>query len=508
MPNPSTTETNTDNLSEPSPSDFALVEDQLGVQLRGDELIAKLPKRMRSVIRKPNWSVKFDEMFDPSPSCSTVCGSDICCLPCNTVVKEGDLLFAWYHDGKPKVFGPGMHNFKCCWWKSTKQISAAADYIKHGPLYIITVDQGMLGYGVDKGIPVLLAPGRHKITSWEFVWKGYLDLSKNVVQIGEWILVRVDFGRVGVATLAGKMSILRQGLHLFEPPDVFLRFVNTRIQILELPQCVQESSDYVPLLVKANISYQIKDPVMCINKIQNQQAERIITEVSSAAIAAIIRSSTLGDMAIASKDEYGGEGETFSEKMHSKFMSQVGRQLLDTMGIEVTNINIMQLRIKDPELAGQISAQAVKISELEAQHKTLQKEGEVRREKAQIEKDVAEEKAEAEYIITAKRAEASKLKERHIAEAEAESIKLKSDAEIEAFVQRSCAEAEHAQRMGSSILHKELALVKARMDPQVKALMGIKEIAYVPHLQALVQRPGGIFTPLKETIPKLNTGIK
>jgi len=265
----------------------------------------------------------------------------------------------------------------------------------------------------------------------------------------------------------------------------------------------------VPLIVKANISYQVKDPVLCINKIQNEQAERVITEVSSAAIAAIIRSSTLGDMAIASKaQEDGGEGETFSEKMHSKFMSQVGRQLLDTMGIEITNINIVQLRIKDPELAGKISAQAVKISELEAQHKTLQKEGEVRREKAQIEKDVAEEKAEAEYIVTAKRAEAAKLKALHEAEAEADSIKLKSDAEIEAYVQRSCAEAEHAERMGSSALHKELALIKAQMDPQVKALIGIKEIAYVPHLEAIVKRPGGIFTPLKGTIPEISTGKK
>jgi len=261
----------------------------------------------------------------------------------------------------------------------------------------------------------------------------------------------------------------------------------------------------VPLLVKANISYQVKDPLMCINKIQNQQAERVITEVSSAAIAAIIRSSTLGDMAIASKAEDGQEGETFSEKMHTKFMSQVGRQLLDTMGIEVTNINIEQLRIKDPVLAGQISAQAVKISELEAEHKTLQKEGEVRRQKAQIEKDVAGERAEADYIVTVKRAEALKLKALHEAEAEAESIRLKSDAEIEAYVQRSCAEAEHAQRMGSSKLHEELALVKARMDPQVKALCGIKEIAYVPHLKAIVERPDGIFTPLSETLPKLKS---
>eukprot|EP00495_Collosphaeridae_sp_1-RS-2012_P004589 TRINITY_DN38_c0_g1_i2.p1 TRINITY_DN38_c0_g1~~TRINITY_DN38_c0_g1_i2.p1 ORF type:complete len:367 (+),score=78.63 TRINITY_DN38_c0_g1_i2:302-1402(+) len=364
----------------------------------------------------------------------------------------------------------------------------------------------MLGYGVEKGVPILLSPGRHKIVSYEFIWRRNIDLKDTEIKIGQWTLVRVDFGRVGVATLAGKMSILRPGLHMFEPPDVFLRFVNTRLQILQLPECVQESSDYVPLVVKANISYTITDPLRLIQRVQNQQAQLVITEVSSAAIAAIIRSSTLGDMAIASKVDGAGnqiEGETFHEMLHAKFMSQVGKQLLTMTGIQVSNINIEQLRIKDKKLAALISAQAVKISELEAQHKTLKKEGEVKRQQAEIDKDVAEERAEADYIVTVKRAEAAKLKTLCEAEAYAKGIQLKNDAEIEAFIQRSIAEAEHAERMDTSSLHQELALVKARMDPQVKALHGMKEIAYVPHLPAIVQQPGGVFSMLGDVVPEI-----
>merc|ERR550534_2759097 len=375
-------------------------------------------------------------MLNKSPWCSALCGSTGACIMCNTTVKDGDLHLAWYHDGKPNIFGPGLHNL-CCLWSEHRTISAASNYIEHGPLFIITVPQGMLGYGVEKGVPILLCPG----------------------------------------------------LHMFEPPDVFLRFVNTRLQILQLPECVQGSSDYVPLVVRANISYHVKDPLKLIQTVQDQQAAQVITEVSSAAIAAIIRSSTLGDMAIASKVDGAGnqiEGETFHEKLHTKFMSQVGQHLITTTGIEVSNINIEQLRIKDMNLAALISAQAVKISELEAQHKTLKKEGEVKRQQAEIEKDVAEEQAESDYIVTVKRAEAAKLKTLCEAEANAKSIQLKNDAEIEAYIQRSIAEAEHAERMDTSSLHQELALVKARMDPQVKALNGMKEIAYIPHLPAIV----------------------
>merc|ERR1719285_1001582 len=103
------------------------------------------------------------------------------------------------------------------------------------------------------------------------------------------------------------------------------------------------------------------------------------------------------------------EGEAFHEKMHTRFMSTVGDQLLNTMGIKVLNINIETLRIQDKKLAGQISSQAVRIAELESQHKTLEKEGEVKREQAKIELEVAEAKAQAAFVVAAKRAEATKV---------------------------------------------------------------------------------------------------
>lgn len=481
-----------------------LAEEIIAYEDHSGTNMEKLPQRLRDVIRKPNWVNSYKEMLDEDPCCSS---NNVLNYFCLQTVREGDLVLAWDAE-KPYIFGPGMKNLSCykglC-RRSTRLISAADNYINHGSMYIITVPQGMLGYGVELGLPVILAPGRHKIESHDFSWHGNIDLKGTMIKIGEWQLIRVDFGRVGVATIAGKMRILEQGLHLFEPPDIFLRFVNTRIQILQLPTCVQESSDYVPLLVKANISYHIKDPLKCIDKIQDQGARKIITEVSSAAISAIIRSSTLGDMAMASKKAvrgHHGEGETFHQKMHSRFMSQVGKQLLGKMGIEVANINIEQLRINDTTLANQISAQAVKISELEAQHKTLEKEGQVKRQKAQIDTDVAQARAEAEYIVIAKRAEGSKLKALAEAEAQAEAVKLQSEAEIAVYNKRSCAEAEHAERMDSSKLHRELALIKAQMDPQAKALHGVKQIAYVPHLPAILHQKGGIFA----SVPDFSVG--
>jgi len=488
------------------------------------ELITKLPKRLQKIIQPPNW-IADQNMFDKPPK--TICPNFYCLL---TTVREGDLVLAWA-DVNPLIFGPGLHNFRCRAYsgiRDMRTVSIKDDIIQHGPLKIMTISEGRLGYGTEKGKNLLFAPGRHVVRSNEFVWKGCIDLTKDMSKIGEWQLVRVDFGRVGVATMQGNMKVLEPGIHLFEPPDVFLRFVNTRLQILKLPECIQESSDYVSLYIKANISYHIKNPLRCIEQIQDQQAEKIIMEVANSAIAAIIRSSTLGDIAMASKSERRGEkkmrseGEAFHEKMHTRFMSTVGDQLLDTMGIEVVNINIEKLRIEDKHLAKQISSQAVKIAELESQHKTLEKEGEVKREQAKIELDVAEAKAQAEYIVAKKRADGVKLENLSEAQAEyaaaqltakatAEIVRLEENAKIDAYILQSKAECEHAELMNMTDLSRELALITANLEgvrAKAEAIEGTTQIAYVPHLPTILEKSGGgIFTSIADAVGTVSKGL-
>jgi len=481
------------------------------------ELIAKLPKRLQKIIQTPNWTTD-QNMFHKPPR--TICPNMYCFL---TTVREGDMVLAWA-DVYPMIFGPGLHNFRCRKYsglRDMRTVSIKDELIQHGPLKIMTVSEGKIGYGTDKGKNLLFAPGRHVVKSNEFVWRGCIDLTQDMSKIGEWQLVRVDFGRVGVATMQGKMKVLEPGIHLFEPPDVFLRFVNTRLQILNLPECIQESADYVSLYIKANISYHIKNPLRCIEQIQDQQAEKIIMEVANSAIAAIIRSSTLGDIAMASKSECRSEnrvreeGEAFHEKMHSRFMSTVGDQLLNTMGIEVLNINIEKLRIEDQDLAKQISSQAVKIAELESQHKTLKKEGEVKREQAKIELDVAAANAQADYIVAKKRADGVKLE--HLSEAQAEYagaqfrakataeiIGLEANAEIDAYILQSKAECEHAELMNMTNLSRELALITANLEgvkAKAEAIEGTAQVAYVPHLPTILEKSGGgIFTSIADSV--------
>jgi len=79
-------------------------------------------------------------------------------------------MLAW-QDVNPKIFGPGLHNLHCRWYtglRNIRTVSVKDDLIQHGPLKIMTVTEGKLGYGTEKGRNILFSPGRHMVRSNEF----------------------------------------------------------------------------------------------------------------------------------------------------------------------------------------------------------------------------------------------------------------------------------------------------------------------------------------------------
>ena len=72
--------------------------------------------------------------------------------------------------------------------------------------------------------------------------------------------------------------------------------------ILDLPLATHETSDYVPLAIKAAVFYRIIDPLKALVRIQNIPKQ--IQETSTATLAGIIRGSSLADVASRSTPFY------------------------------------------------------------------------------------------------------------------------------------------------------------------------------------------------------------
>merc|ERR1712107_220656 len=210
-------------------------------------------------------------------------------------------------------------------------------------------------------------------------------------------------------------KILNPGLHLIEPPDRFGDIMSTQMQIIDLEEAIHETSDYVPLAIKAAIFFRIMNAEKAIRRISNITKQ--ITETAVATLAGIIRSSSLSDIASRSQVSYskgqgkelsaeemnlfGGKGgdadqaagkaakaskpaippsseqdqpsaPPFFQHVHDQFIQQLHDYVLDEWGIEIQNIRIENLKINDRELQKSISNQAIDVSRQHNRYLMLQ----------------------------------------------------------------------------------------------------------------------------------------
>jgi len=243
----------------------------------------------------------------------------------------------------------------------------------------IKVELGQLGYGIsrDSGQPLLLSRGKHVIKSNTFLWRKFINLRDPRTILDNLEVIRVETGNVGYCYRHGQLVILKPGLHLITPPDRFGNIISTQLSILDLPLAEHETSDYVPLAVKAAVFYRINDPEKALTRIQNIQQQ--ILETSVATLAGIIRSSSLSDVAsrgsqpvykqslqsklrqqhaqqlelIENKENISDPNDNqtsfasappFFQFVHDEFIQQLHDHVLEEWGIEIQNIRIESLK--------------------------------------------------------------------------------------------------------------------------------------------------------------------
>jgi len=154
-------------------------------------------------------------------------------------------------------------------------------------------------------------------------------------------------------------------------------------------------------------------------------------------------------------------------------------QLHDTIlaqwGVDIQNIRIESLQIHDKKLGQLIANQAVQVSQLEAQHLMLVKESEIK--KVEADNKVVQQKIAVE-------AEANVIRFR--AEAYALATVTKAKAQRKAKILIGEGDAKYSNLVQKTGLGAEMA----RMQVQADAIGGLKQIAYVPHIPAILSKMG------------------
>ena len=151
----------------------------------------------------------------------------LCCLFCGysacrtRVVSQGQVLLT-RNVGVPHIFGAGVHTILSPFNTIIGVKNVTEPVINNGPIHIIAVEVGQLGYGVDMstGRPILLTRGKHFINSEHFVWKKFIKLNEPRTELDNMEIIRVETGSIGYCFRQGKLVILQPGLHMIVPPGM------------------------------------------------------------------------------------------------------------------------------------------------------------------------------------------------------------------------------------------------------------------------------------------------
>ena len=94
------------------------------------------------------------------------------------------------------------------------------------------MDQGYIGFAMDRGQPVLLPPGLHQWKSDTLQFVRHIDLQDHIIKIGPYTLLTVDEGYAAVTQNNGRQVILPGGeVHLLDHKNwKFEKFMTMKIQ--------------------------------------------------------------------------------------------------------------------------------------------------------------------------------------------------------------------------------------------------------------------------------------
>lgn len=177
-------------------------------------------------------------------------------------VPNGTLKTAYDGRGNYKFYGPGVHQILDPYYSvSSSNKLLSSQVIQNGDRFIVTVDQGFIGYCMERGQPVLLPPGLHQWRSSTLKFVEMIDLNQPVIKLGPWTLLTIDQGYMAVTQDNGKQTILEGGsvYLLTHRNHKFEKFVSTKIQTDNLKRIEAASADNVIMLVDATVLWRVSD---------------------------------------------------------------------------------------------------------------------------------------------------------------------------------------------------------------------------------------------------------
>lgn len=143
--------------------------------------------------------------------CCAMTGVGLCYLCCKTkLIDEGAYGFS-QNNGKYEILFAGWALLLSPCNSFEREYKQGEDLIQNGPVTIVRVCEGQLGFAMDGAQPQILLPGVHARKNAAFIFANSKDVNQDLIDYGPIKILIVRSGRVRICYSRGKAQILAEG---------------------------------------------------------------------------------------------------------------------------------------------------------------------------------------------------------------------------------------------------------------------------------------------------------
>lgn len=400
------------------------------------------------------------------------------------IVEPGCVQAGTRQDGSNQFYGPGVYvlgPFDNVGDDPPQRVTDCGQIV-NGTKAIITVQQGFVGYALQRGEPILLPPGLHQWDNADISFQEFIDLSSSLITMGPYTLVTVEESYAAITQDNGKQKVLAGGKSymLTHQNWKFQTWLSCKMQTDELGPLNITTGDNIALRISANVNWYVHDPVVAAGKNVDlsygtdslkMMRDDVKLQVTSS-LAALVGSIQYGSKGTSGMSKGIATGQTGNvpEQDGVKMDENeevTGRKALwdpDKLkgavedangiciryGVTILSMNLISAAPADPKLVEIMSRGAVAAVSAEETMKA-----------ARAEANASVISAQSEALRANAEAEAMLVKVR--SEAEATTLKAQADADAERIRAQGAKEA--GQLMGESQVAVDLAKLKIAYGP-------------------------------------------
>jgi len=255
--------------------------------------------------------LKFIEKDSEDTGCCRYFGMCLCCLTgigacymCSStyLINRGEWGFSM-NSGRPEILLPGWHILSSPVNSFSGRFNSGDLLIKVGPITIIRVPQGQLGFSMYGSVPEILLPGIHVRNNNAFRFQFSKPVDADVIEFGPVKFLTVKSGGVRICYSNGKVKMYPEGRYAINNGTfVVSSYINTQQQNLRFSKHSVLLDGGISLLVEGLLTYQVVDVEQLIHQLGDQDLQRAIQDITKAELARVFASLHLEQISQASMD--------------------------------------------------------------------------------------------------------------------------------------------------------------------------------------------------------------